>query len=261
MTYDDVHIDFTWEEWTLLDTSQKNLYKDVMLETYKNLNDIGYSWEDNTIRAHWASSKRHERCKSTHTEEKPYECNQCVKAFAYHSYLLIHQRTHTGEKPYECNQCGKAFVQLSNLQRHKRIHTGEKPYECNQCGKAFTQSTCLQVHKRTHTGEKPYECNQCGKSFAHHSTLKMHKRTHNGEKPYLFFCQRRRGSMLNPELHSPEGLQFVVWVPEALTQEKHPRITKVIQAQVQLSQGLVQAEAGGQIFTGSLAEVADFQPV
>ncbi|EGW14883.1 Zinc finger protein 120 [Cricetulus griseus] len=45
LTYDDVHIDFTWEEWTLLDTSQKNFYKDVMLETYKNLREIGYSWE------------------------------------------------------------------------------------------------------------------------------------------------------------------------------------------------------------------------
>ena len=41
MTYDDVHVDFTWEEWTLLDPSQKNLYKDVMLETYRNLTAIG----------------------------------------------------------------------------------------------------------------------------------------------------------------------------------------------------------------------------
>ena len=67
--------------------------------------------------------------------------------------------------------------------------------------------------------------------------------------------------MLNQELHSPEGLQFSVRVPEALTQQKHARITKVIQAQVQLSQGLVQVEAGGHIFTGSLAQVADLQPV
>ncbi|ERE77661.1 zinc finger protein, partial [Cricetulus griseus] len=61
MTYHDVHIDFTWEEWTLLDTSQKNLYKDVMLETYKNLNDIGFSWEDHTIEENCPSSKRYER--------------------------------------------------------------------------------------------------------------------------------------------------------------------------------------------------------
>ena len=41
MTYDDVHVNFTGEEWNLLDPSQMNLYKDVMLETYWNLTSIG----------------------------------------------------------------------------------------------------------------------------------------------------------------------------------------------------------------------------
>ncbi|XP_075833734.1 uncharacterized protein LOC142852609 isoform X3 [Microtus pennsylvanicus] len=40
VTYDDVHVDFTWKEWTLLDPSQRNLYKDVMLDTYHNLSII-----------------------------------------------------------------------------------------------------------------------------------------------------------------------------------------------------------------------------
>ncbi|ERE47635.1 zinc finger protein, partial [Cricetulus griseus] len=184
LTYDDVQINFTSEEWSLLDTSQKNLYKDVMLETYKNLTDIGYTWEDCSIEEHCASSKRKERPKRSQTGEKPSAYTQCAKDFAYSIYLQRHKRTHTGGKHYECDQCGKVFTQNSHLQMHKKSHTKKKHYECNQCGKAFAYHSCLLMHKITHTGEKPYECNQCGKAFAQHGNLQRHKRTHTGEKQY-----------------------------------------------------------------------------
>lgn len=40
MTFTDVVVDLI-KEWALLDLTQENLYKDVMLENYKNLPTVG----------------------------------------------------------------------------------------------------------------------------------------------------------------------------------------------------------------------------
>ncbi|XP_057656116.1 zinc finger protein OZF-like isoform X1 [Diorhabda carinulata] len=128
-----------------------------------------------------------ERHKRIHFGIKPYSCTYCDKVYRQLENLTLHIRTsHTNDRPFLCNICGKAYVNSTRLNRHMGIHSGWKPHKCRTCPKAYTNRADLRIHESYHSGKnvnelKKYSCRVCNMRFFHPSRLEKHFKIHNKE--------------------------------------------------------------------------------
>ena len=100
---------------------------------------------------------------------------KCEKQYLTKTHLDRHIMIHTDERPYQCDNCGMAFHQKGSLKEHIRLHTGEKPYQCQACPNAYAQGGTFKAHLKTHNDAK---------SAPDHTEVKTFKSKHANFRDY-----------------------------------------------------------------------------
>ncbi|XP_058028232.1 zinc finger protein 287-like [Ahaetulla prasina] len=199
VSFEEVAVSFSEEEWSQLDPDQKVLHSEVMLENHRNVVSLGNNGQENqdscelfqVINAKDGREKfgiqmefrSHER---NHSKNWNQESSSSTDA-PMQDFLAQQEKLREKYSGKSVNLI-KAKVQVNEhyLTQNKgedaiRRHNGQ-----NYNGTLILSlgNNFLTSQKVIDTKEKPYKCLECGKCFRTRWHLTSHERIHTGEKLY-----------------------------------------------------------------------------